>query len=282
MTRTPAGTRPTGPDPYGRDVLAARRPKVIPEIPATAEVVAEDPLSGFCGAVVACTSTRGHAGGPAGRRRMFPLDPGAFLVDGQQVTLVRPQAGRAGRRAVRVRFPGRSPGCAPGPPGPPGSGWRASTTRRWSSGSGDTTCGSRASSSNRSTAWTTCRRRSPSSGPGPARRLGVLVDHLVPRLEGEPDRRRARRGSAHRADHRASVHRHLAGGPAVRGRHPGLAGGAARRPTGRPGSARPLGISDPRGDVGPDERAVRSYRDLDTPLITAVEQLIDFVTVPED
>ena len=40
------------------DVLAAGpRKRVIPEIAATPEVVAEDPLSGFCGAAVVCSST---------------------------------------------------------------------------------------------------------------------------------------------------------------------------------------------------------------------------------
>ena len=45
-------------DRYGSDVLAGRgRPRAIPELAADRDVVAEDPLSGFCGAVVACTST---------------------------------------------------------------------------------------------------------------------------------------------------------------------------------------------------------------------------------
>ena len=42
-----------------------------------------------------------------------------------------------------------------------------------------------------------------------------------------------------------------------------------------------LGISDTREMWGRVNGAVRSYRDLDTPLITAVEQLIDFVAQPE-
>ena len=43
--------------PYGGTSSPPGRAAGIPEIPATPDVVAEDPLSGFCGAAVACTST---------------------------------------------------------------------------------------------------------------------------------------------------------------------------------------------------------------------------------
>ncbi|MGH3456391.1 MAG: DUF3097 family protein, partial [Nocardioidaceae bacterium] len=49
----------------------------------------------------------------------------------------------------------------------------------WSSGSGATTFGSRASSSRSSAASTTWRGSSRTSSPTASRRLGVLVDHLV-------------------------------------------------------------------------------------------------------
>ena len=70
-------------------------------------------------------------------------------------------------------------GHPPAPRGPPGSGWRACTTPSSWSACGVTTCGSRASSSSRCTAWTTSPRPCRRSGPAPQRRLGVLVDHLV-------------------------------------------------------------------------------------------------------
>ena len=86
------------------------RRRVIPEVAATADVVAEDPLSGFCGAAVACTSTAVTLEDRPGRRRLFPLEVGAFLVDGQQVTLVRPAShrrpARSCRRPVREWSPG--------------------------------------------------------------------------------------------------------------------------------------------------------------------------------
>jgi Protein of unknown function (DUF3097) len=80
---------------YGDDVLAGnwRRPRVVPEVSAVRDLVVEDVETGFCGAVVRCEKV---PGGPTvtledrhGRLRAFPLGPG-FLVDGSPVTLIRP------------------------------------------------------------------------------------------------------------------------------------------------------------------------------------------------
>ena len=105
-------------------------------------------------------------------------------------------AGRRGRRAGRAAAHRLGIGrgrraYARRSPGPAGSGSRASTTPRWSSGSGATTCAIEGVvveplDGIDDLADGGARR----SGPGPARRLGVLVDHLVPGLQGEPDRRR--------------------------------------------------------------------------------------------
>jgi hypothetical protein len=81
---------------YGRDVLATdwrRRRPPAPDVPAELGLVVEDAETGFCGAVVTVEKQPGsvvvvledrHA-----RRRTFPLGPG-FLVDGTPVRLVRP------------------------------------------------------------------------------------------------------------------------------------------------------------------------------------------------
>ncbi len=78
-----------------RDVLSSDRPhpkrRPTPEIEATFDVVAEDPASGFCGAVVACDKTTVTLEDRQGRHRVFPLTPGGFLIDGEAVTLVRPR-----------------------------------------------------------------------------------------------------------------------------------------------------------------------------------------------
>lgn len=91
---------------YEGDVLAGdwRRPGrgKIPKVPAERDLVVEDADSGFCGAVVACDKEAVTLEDRFGKRRLFPLDPAAFLLEGKVVTLVRPQAvvERAPRRSA--------------------------------------------------------------------------------------------------------------------------------------------------------------------------------------
>ena len=86
---------------------------------------------------------------------------------------------RRGRPAAPRRARSRCPASRRGWHGRAASWSRASTTPSWSRRCGATTCGSRASSSSASTAWTTSPTWSRTSAPGPGRRLGVLLDHLV-------------------------------------------------------------------------------------------------------
>ena len=121
-------------------------------------------------------------GGPARPGSRLPARARASCWTARPCVLVAPHG--AGRPAPRRPAPpaGR-PWCAttgPAAPAAPGSGSRASTTPSWSRRSGATTCGSRASSWRCWTASTTSRRPCATSRPGPGRRLGVLVDHLVP------------------------------------------------------------------------------------------------------
>ena len=67
-----------------------RRPKVVPEVDAERDLVVEDVDSGFCGAVVGFELGAVVLEDRHGRRRNFPLSPGAFLLDGSEVTLRRP------------------------------------------------------------------------------------------------------------------------------------------------------------------------------------------------
>ncbi|MGP3957316.1 DUF3097 domain-containing protein [Nonomuraea sp. 3N208] len=87
---------------YEGDVLAGnwRRPGKgkIPKVPAEQDLVVEDADSGFCGAVVACDKEAVTLEDRFGKRRLFPLAPAAFLLDGKPVTLVRPTAAPAGPR----------------------------------------------------------------------------------------------------------------------------------------------------------------------------------------
>lgn len=91
-----------GPRVYEGDVLAGnwRRPGKgkIPKVPAEPDLVVEDADSGFCGAVVACDKEAVTLEDRFGRRRLFPLAPAAFLLDGKPVTLVRPAAAPAAPR----------------------------------------------------------------------------------------------------------------------------------------------------------------------------------------
>jgi hypothetical protein len=111
--------------------------------------------------------------------------------------------------------------------------------------------------------------------PGAGRRLGVLVDHLV---EGSKESRIA-----------AAV-RHpevlVTGTPFVdvwEAIRPGVVGLTAwpRVPKGTPwkdGVCAALGVVDARALWRDLLAAVGSYRDLESPFVGAVEQLVDFVT----
>nr|SBO93492.1 FIG01125565: hypothetical protein [Nonomuraea gerenzanensis] len=61
-------------------------------MPAEQDLVVEDADSGFCGAVVACDKEAVTLEDRFGKRRLFPLAPAAFLLEGRPVTLVRPAA----------------------------------------------------------------------------------------------------------------------------------------------------------------------------------------------
>lgn len=261
--------------PYHRDVLGAGTTrKEVPVIAATGDVVAEDPVSGFCGLVIGSTSSAVTLEDRHGSRRHFPLMVGGFLVDGRYVTLVRPKADPLPSR----RSASGSVAVAAG---------RARTARAariWVEGIHDAVLIERV--------WGHDLRvegivvepldgldRLPEAlaefEPGPGRRVGVLVDHLV---TGSKEQRIA--DSVGFRDVLVAGHPYVDIWQAVRPEAVGI-----RRwpevPRGiewKPGVCRALGVSDPATMWGRVNGAVRDYRQLQTPLITAVESLIDFVT----
>lgn len=278
----PVSYRYVAPDPYGRDVLAGGpRKRAIPELPATPDVVAEDPLSGFCGAAVVCSSTAVTLEDRYGKRRMFPLAPGAFLVDGEQVTLVRPRS------------------AGPTPVARSASGSRMVTDHRartaraariWVEGIHDAALVERV--------WGHDLRVEgivvePIDGldnlpalvaqfePDDRRRLGVLVDHLVPRSK------ESRIADAVTAEYGQHVlitgHPYIDIWQAVRPQAVGIRAwpDVPRGVDWKTGVCAALGISDTREMWGRVNGAVRSFKDLDTPLITAVERLVDFVAAAD-
>jgi hypothetical protein len=82
---------------YDGDVLAgAKRPRmVVPEVAAVAGLVVEDSAGEFCGAVVECEKDVVRLEDRFGKVRTFPLQSAGFLLDGVVVTLVRPPQGPA-------------------------------------------------------------------------------------------------------------------------------------------------------------------------------------------
>ena len=97
-------------DRYGRDVLAAdphapRRTRVE-ELPAEAGLVVECADTGWCGEVVGTTkTTEGWAvvlEDRHGVRRPFVMRPAAFLLEGRTVTLARPTSAAAAAGPART------------------------------------------------------------------------------------------------------------------------------------------------------------------------------------
>src|SRR6185312_15819637 len=168
---------------YGEDVLAGnwRRRKVVPEVDAERDMVVEDVDSGFCGAVVGFELGAVVLEDRHGKRRNFPLAPAAFLLDGDPVTLRKPA--RSGAPATPRRR------TASGSIAVDGVTARvARASRIWVEGVHDAALVERI--------WGDDLRiegvvvepldgvdELPSAvaefAPGPAARLGVLVDHLV-------------------------------------------------------------------------------------------------------
>lgn len=277
--------RANGTSAYSRDVLSQPSPRATepaPSIPATGDVVAEDPLSGFCGAVVACSSTAVTLEDRHGNRRNFPLAPGAFLVDGRPATLTRP---------VRTtRAPQRSTSGSLAV-----AGHRARVARAaqiWVEGIHDATLIERVWGHDLRVEGIVVQPISGLDnlhaelerfGPSTVRRVGVLADHLVP---GSKEQRIADAvaNGPHGAHVLVTGHPYVDIWQAVRPESIGIAGwpDVPRGIDFKQGVCAALGISDPITMWGKVNGAVRSFRDINTPLVTAVETLIDFVTAEQE
>lgn len=70
-----------------------KRAKPVPEVPADPDLVVEVAGTDFCGAVVGCEAGTVTLEDRFGKRRVFPLEPRGFLLDGEVVTLTRPARG---------------------------------------------------------------------------------------------------------------------------------------------------------------------------------------------
>jgi hypothetical protein len=271
--------RPTRPHDYrgafGADGTRTRTKKSVPEVAAERGTVVEDPASGFCGAVVRVDVREVTLEDRHGRYRVFPLRPAAFLVDGVATTLVVPAASPAA--------PARSASGSVKVAGVTARTARAS--RIWVEGVHDAALVE--------TVWGHDLRVEgivvepmhgmddlaaavAEFGPAPHRRLGILVDHLV---DGSKETRAAHAVAG--PDVLVTGHPFVDVWQAVK---PSVVGIRAwptvpRGTDWKTGVCAALRWGEPADGARRVLGAVRSFRDLETPLIGAVEQLIDFVTV---
>ena len=272
-------------DRYGEDVLAGdwRGPsrKPLPEVPAVRDLVVER-ADGFVGAVIGVAKGLVELEDRGGRVRTFPLGPG-YLIDGQPVTLIAPTVASA-------------------PPGRTASGSVAAPTAR-----ARVARESRIFVEGRHDAeliekvWGADLRvegvvvelldgvdNLPAAladfAPGAGRRVGVLVDHLVP---GSKESRIAEQvaSAVNGADVLVVGHPFVDVWQAVKPARLGLAAWPVipRDVEWKRGVCAALGWPhDDAADVAVAWQrilgTVRGYGDLEPALLGRVEELIDFVT----
>ncbi|MEV4614580.1 DUF3097 domain-containing protein [Kitasatospora sp. NPDC049258] len=270
---------------YGPDLTPPwKRQQPAPEVAAERDLVVEEAGTGFCGAVVRCEKT---AEGVTvtledrfGKRRVFPLTPRGFLLEGRVVTLVRP-SGPA---------PARGPGVtASGSVAVPGARARvARGSRIYVEGRHDAELVERVWGDDLRIEGVVVEYLEgiddlpaivAEFGPGPGRRLGVLVDHLLP---GTKEHRIAGRVTG---DSVLVVgHPYIDVWQAVKPSSVGIPGWpeVPRGESWKEGVCRRLGW--PVDTPAAWKRilaSVNSYRDLDPALLGRVEELIDFVTADQ-
>jgi hypothetical protein len=272
---------------YGSDVLAdgqsgrlgrRRARREVPEVEAERGLVVEDSEGRFCGAVVGYEKGAVTLEDRHGKRRVFPLGPAAFLLDGQPVTLVPPAPAVAGRPARTA-----SGSVAP----PPARAKVARASRIYVEGKHDAELVEKVWGDDLRDVGVVVEYLEGIDdlpaivtrfSPAPGRRLGVLVDHLV---AGSKESRIAADISS--PDVLVVGHPFIDIWVAVRP----SAVGIERWPDVPPGQPWKEGVLRALG--WPPEvpaawprilRAVTSYADLEPELLGRVEELIDFVTVP--
>jgi hypothetical protein len=250
----------------------------VPEVAAEDGLVVESADEGFCGAVVGVDKTGVTLEDRHGRRRVFDLVPAGFLVDGRPVTLVRPAAPAA---SSRLR-------SASGSVAVRGARSRvARESRIYVEGVHDAELVERIWGHDLRVEGVVVEFLEGvdhlpevvrAFDPGPERRLGVLVDHLVP---GSKESRIAERV--------ASPHVLVVGHPFVdvwQAVKPSVLGFDAwpEVPRGVPwkeGVLAALGWSEEPGEAWRRILGrIRTFADLEPELLGRVEELIDFVTAP--
>ncbi|KQB85771.1 DUF3097 domain-containing protein [Corynebacterium lowii] len=269
-------------DPYGADIFSGhartQRPS-YPTIPAKPGEVVEVPAQDFVGAIIGTERTYDgdfvRLEDRRGTQRLFHMRPGAFLYEGQRVSLSRyvppqaPQRSNSGSRRVRnVEAKVAAP------------------SRIWVEGIHDAAIVEKIWGHDLRVEGVVVEylegldhlpERLAEFQPGPDRRVGVLADHLV---EGSKETRLTQQVGPHVL---VTGHPYIDIWAAVKPERLGMRAWP-EVPYGedwKTGVCRRLGWSDPKEGWSRVYNAVGSFRDVDSTLIGAVERLVDFVTTPE-
>jgi hypothetical protein len=279
-------------DRYGSDVLAGnshRKPRST-ELPAEIGMVVEDAESGYVGAIVRIEYGRMELEDRRGRTKPFPIGPG-YLVDGRPVILTAPK-----RAAPTVTRTASGSVAA--------QGMRAKValaSRIYVEGRHDAELVEQVWGHDLRVEGVVVEHLGGIDDlvaiveqfrPGPGRRLGVLVDHLVAgskeaRIAGEV-MQAVRRNPG--GDHTLVVgHPFIDIWQAVKPARIGVASWPVV-PKGvdwKKGVCRAMGWPHTRqADIARAWQRIRSsvrdWNDLEPALIGRVEELIDFVTQPQD
>jgi hypothetical protein len=255
-----------------------KRAEAAPEVPAGPGVVVEVAGTDFCGAVVACEGGTVTLEDRFGKRRVFPLEPRGFVLEGAVVTLVRPSraapAGPARTASGSIAVPGARARVA-----------RAG--RIYVEGRHDAELVERVWGDDLRIEGVVVEYLEgvddlpavvAEFAPGPDARLGVLVDHLVP---GSKESRVA--AAVTSPDVLVVGHPYVDVWQAVKPSALGIPAWpqVPRGQDWKTGVCRALGWPENTGAAWQRILSrVTSYKDLEPALLGRVEELIDFVTAP--
>jgi hypothetical protein len=288
-------------DRYGSDVLSgdwrAPRGGRSREVEAETGLVVEDVETGWCGAVTRVEKAGGmhvvHLEDRRGRSKGFPLGPG-FLLEGAPVVLTPPRAAARAEVAAARQALART---ASGSVAVHGARARvASGSRIFVEGRHDAELVERVWGDDLRVEGVVVEMLDGVDdleaairdfAPGTGRRMGVLVDHLVPGTKEHRVVESARRLQPYAAHVKVLGHPYVDVWQSVRPERLGLQAWPVipRGTSWKHGICAHLGWPhDSQADVARAWKrilgSVRSYADLEPTLLASVEELIDFVTEP--
>jgi hypothetical protein len=267
------------------------------EVEAETGLVVEDVETGWCGAVTRVEKAGGmqvvHLEDRRGRSKGFPLGPG-FLLDGAPVVLTAPKAAARAQVAAAREAASRT---ASGSRAVHGQKARvASGSRIFVEGRHDAELVERVWGDDLRIEGVVVEMLDGVDdlgaairdfAPGPGRRMGVLVDHLVPGTKEHRVVESARRLQPYAAHVRILGHPYVDVWQSVRPGRLGLDTWPVipRGQSWKHGICAHLGWPhDSQADIARAWKqilgAVRNYADLEPTLLASVEELIDFVTEP--